>query len=70
MSGAIHPLPQCAFMVWCLIKAQGQLYFLPFTSMLKFCVKSTSPLTASNKELQVCLPVRPKGFVFSEGYCG
>jgi len=26
MSGAIHPLPQYAFMAWYLIKAQGQLY--------------------------------------------
>jgi hypothetical protein len=26
MSGAIHPLPQYAFMAWCLVKAQGQLY--------------------------------------------
>jgi hypothetical protein len=26
MGGAIHPLPQYAFMVWCLVKAQGQLY--------------------------------------------
>jgi hypothetical protein len=26
MSGAIHPLPQYAFMVWCSVKAQGQLY--------------------------------------------
>jgi hypothetical protein len=25
MSGAIHPLPQYAFMAWCLVKAQGQL---------------------------------------------
>jgi len=23
MSGAIHPLPQYAFMAWCLVKAQG-----------------------------------------------
>jgi hypothetical protein len=31
MSVAIHPLPQYAFMAWCLVKAQGQLYlFLPF----------------------------------------
>jgi hypothetical protein len=29
MSGAIHPLPQYAFMAWCLVKAQGQLYLLP-----------------------------------------
>jgi hypothetical protein len=26
MSGAIPPLPQHAFMAWCLVKAQGQLY--------------------------------------------
>jgi hypothetical protein len=27
MNGDRHPLPQYAFMAWCLIKAQGQLYF-------------------------------------------
>jgi hypothetical protein len=27
--GAIPPLPLYAFMVWCSLKAQGQLYFLP-----------------------------------------
>jgi hypothetical protein len=26
MSGDIPPLPQYAFMAWCLVKAQGQLY--------------------------------------------
>jgi hypothetical protein len=26
MSGVIHHLPQYAFMAWCLVKAQGQLY--------------------------------------------
>jgi hypothetical protein len=38
MSGAIHPLPQYAFMAWCLVKAQGQLYlffFLPL-SVIEF----------------------------------
>jgi hypothetical protein len=30
MSGAIPPFPQYAFMAWCLVKAQGQLYLLPF----------------------------------------
>jgi len=32
MSGAIPPLPQYAFMAWCLVKAHGQLYLylLPF----------------------------------------
>jgi len=29
MSGAIPPLPQYAFMAWCLVKAQVQLYLLP-----------------------------------------
>jgi hypothetical protein len=35
MSGAIPPLPQCAFMVWCSVKAQGQLflYLLPLPVM-------------------------------------
>jgi hypothetical protein len=32
MSGAIPPLPQYAFMVWCSVKAQGQLY-LYFTQV-------------------------------------
>jgi hypothetical protein len=27
MGGAIPPLPQYAFMAWCLFKEQGQLYF-------------------------------------------
>jgi hypothetical protein len=29
MSEAISPLPQYAFMAWCLVKTQGQLYLLP-----------------------------------------
>jgi hypothetical protein len=31
MSGAIHPLPQYAFMAWCLVKSTGTT--LPFTFM-------------------------------------
>jgi hypothetical protein len=32
MNGAIPPLPQYAFMAWCSVKAQGQLYLtLPLT---------------------------------------
>jgi hypothetical protein len=35
MRGAIPPLPQNAFMVWCSVKAQGQLYFyFTFTGVL------------------------------------
>jgi hypothetical protein len=36
MSGAIPPLPQYAFMVWCLVKAQGQLYLYLF--LRQFCI--------------------------------
>jgi len=38
MRGAIPPLPQCAFMAWCSVKAQGQfyqLYYTYFTSSLE-----------------------------------
>jgi hypothetical protein len=32
MTGAIPPLPQYAFMTWCLVKAQGlYLFYLTFT---------------------------------------
>jgi hypothetical protein len=34
MSGAIPPVPQCSFMAWCSVKAQGQLY-LYFTFIYK-----------------------------------
>jgi hypothetical protein len=30
MSGAVPPLPQYAFMAWCPVKAQGQLYIYLF----------------------------------------
>jgi hypothetical protein len=35
MSGAIPPLPQYAFMGWCLVEAQEQLYLL-FIRLLIF----------------------------------
>jgi hypothetical protein len=31
MSGAIPPLPLHAFVAWCSVEAQVQLYLLPFT---------------------------------------
>jgi hypothetical protein len=41
MSGAIPPLPQYAFMAWCLVKAQGQLYLLDrvFSQFHKYHMK-------------------------------
>jgi hypothetical protein len=35
MNGAIHPLPQYAFMAWCLVKAQGQLYLYLYLTLWK-----------------------------------
>jgi hypothetical protein len=32
MSGAIPPLPDYAFMAWCLVKHRNNFTFLPFTS--------------------------------------
>jgi hypothetical protein len=32
MRGAILPLPQYAFMAWCSVEAQGQLYFYLYLS--------------------------------------
>jgi hypothetical protein len=37
MIGAVPLLPQYAFMAWCSVKAQGQLYlFLPFNFNLNY----------------------------------
>jgi hypothetical protein len=40
MSGAIPTLPQYAFMAWCSVKAQGQLYliFYPYHFTLPFFI--------------------------------
>jgi hypothetical protein len=34
MSGAVPPLPQYAFMAWCSVKAQEQLYLSPLSSQI------------------------------------
>jgi hypothetical protein len=39
MSEVIHPLPQYAFMVWCSVKAQGQLYIPLVSSMVQVFVR-------------------------------
>jgi hypothetical protein len=36
-NGAIPPLPQCAFMAWCSVKAQGQLYVFLYERELWTC---------------------------------
>jgi hypothetical protein len=51
MSGAIPPLPQYAFMAWCSVKAQGQLYFYLFNSAVllrEHVFKVTANVTISH----------------------
>jgi hypothetical protein len=45
MSGAIPPLPQYAFMAWCSVKAQGQLYLY----LLPDCIFQQMSLTERKK---------------------
>jgi hypothetical protein len=45
MSGGIPPLPRYAFMAWCSLKAQGQLYFtLLYFTLLYVTLPLTLPL--------------------------
>jgi hypothetical protein len=48
MSGAILPLPQYAFMAWCSVKAQGQLYLylsdMRISSGFKWLMASFAPI--------------------------
>jgi hypothetical protein len=55
MRGAIPPLPQYAFMAWCLVKTQGQLhlYFTIFT-LLNECGTADSD-TVCSKHRIVCV---------------
>jgi hypothetical protein len=56
MSGAIPPLPQYAFMAWCLEKAQGQLYIYLVLSISKkyrtHCSSLKSAKTDKNRNLK------------------
>jgi hypothetical protein len=36
MNRAIHPLPRYAFMAWCLVKAQGQIYLYIYLKILVY----------------------------------
>jgi hypothetical protein len=47
MSGAIPPLPKYAFMAWCLVKAQGQIYviFTDSIDQIPFCEASSHSAT-------------------------
>jgi hypothetical protein len=49
MCGAIPPLPRYAFMAWCSVKAQGQLYLYP----INIYVSATS----KDKEPYVLIPI-------------
>jgi hypothetical protein len=47
MSGAIPPLPQYAFMAWCSVKIQGQLYLYLIKEIgilnIKMSIKEIGP---------------------------
>jgi hypothetical protein len=38
MRGAVHPLPQYAFMAWCSVKAQGQLYLYLYSVLCYYYI--------------------------------
>jgi hypothetical protein len=42
MGGAIHQLPQYAFMTWCSVKAQGQLYLYLYLYLLRVVTSLTT----------------------------
>jgi hypothetical protein len=62
MREAIPPLPQYAFMAWCLVKAQGQLY-LCFTFILLYCAckRNWSSLLSTSR-------VPPNGYVATDAH--
>jgi hypothetical protein len=53
MSGAIPPLSQYAFMAWCSVKAQGQLYL---TTILDFRIRILSGASVAIIHKVVLLP--------------
>jgi hypothetical protein len=56
MSGNIPPLPQYAFMAWCLVKAQGKLYLLLNKVQVNFflyLVKHRTMKTYGGAEVQL-----------------
>jgi hypothetical protein len=66
MSGAIPPLPQYAFMAWCSVKAQGQLYlyFYSTASVFSFFLTLSGINIYTREDHLLCVP--PKfTFLFS-----
>jgi len=50
MRGVIPPLPQYAFMAWCSVKAQGQLYLSP----LRHLTLKTTNLAIETSNAEAC----------------
>jgi hypothetical protein len=60
MSGAIPPLPQYAFMAWCSVKAQGQLYLL-------YIMKELTAFLVAHEGSEGCLGVNnPFPLIFNK----
>jgi hypothetical protein len=51
MSGAIHPPPQYAFMAWCSVKPQGQLYLYLYLGSGKFRIEFVRVFTAESLQI-------------------
>jgi hypothetical protein len=54
MSGAIHPLPQYAFMAWCLVKAQGKLLLYLKEGAFLFFLASSPTISLVNTQGNRC----------------
>jgi hypothetical protein len=54
MHGAIPPLPQYAFMAWCLVKAGGQLYLYPLGALIAKEIQRKQPTVIPNNKILMC----------------
>jgi hypothetical protein len=56
MSGAVPPFPQYTFMAWFSVKAQGQLYFYIYSSILLY-VFTASAQSRVNMIFYIYIPL-------------
>jgi hypothetical protein len=74
MCGAVSPLPQYAFMAWCSVKAQGQVYLLPLPVPPRFpklslpipCYTDLLPKSHSSDPLETDCKYEISGVVSAE----
>jgi hypothetical protein len=60
MLGAIPPLPQCVFMVWCLVKCRNNFTFaLPFTYLVIFTTNQRNCLNVETDPWSAPSEIKP-----------